>query len=88
MRQQLLKNVSRIVVKLGTGVLTDDRKQPDLAPGTAYVGPPDWLLDGVLALTPGRDRGPLVEAVLLSDKIVPLEEFLRQRPALLDSPAR
>ncbi len=64
------------------------RKQPDLAPGTAYVGPPDWLLDGVLALTPGRDRGPLVEAVLLSDKIVPLEEFLRQRPALLDSPAR
>jgi len=64
------------------------RKQPDLAPGTAYVGPPEWLLDGVLALTPGRDRGPLVEAVLLSDKIVPLEEFLRQCPALLDSPAR
>ncbi len=31
MRQELLKNVSRIVVKLGTGVLTDSRKQPDLA---------------------------------------------------------
>ncbi|EEF59936.1 glutamate 5-kinase [Pedosphaera parvula Ellin514] len=31
MRSQLLKNVSRIVVKLGTGVLTDSRKQPDLA---------------------------------------------------------
>jgi glutamate 5-kinase len=30
-RSQLLKNVSRIVVKLGTGVLTDSRKQPDLA---------------------------------------------------------
>jgi hypothetical protein len=29
-----------------------------------------------------------VEAILLSDKIVPLEEFLRQRPSLLDSPAR
>jgi len=27
----LLKNISRIVVKLGTGVLTDSRKQPDLA---------------------------------------------------------
>jgi len=27
----LLKNTSRIVVKLGTGVLTDSRKQPDLA---------------------------------------------------------
>ena len=31
MRTQLLKSVSRIVVKLGTGVLTDVRKQLDLA---------------------------------------------------------
>ena len=31
MRRQLLENVTRIVVKLGTGVLTDVRKQPDLA---------------------------------------------------------
>lgn len=31
MRSELLKNVSRMVVKLGTGVLTDSRKQPDLA---------------------------------------------------------
>lgn len=31
MRGELLNNVSRIVVKLGTGVLTDARKQPDLA---------------------------------------------------------
>src|SRR3982751_565771 len=31
MRSDLLKNVSRIVVKLGTGVLTDAKKQPDLA---------------------------------------------------------
>src|SRR5439155_968886 len=30
-REQLLKNVSRIVVKLGTGVLTDSRKQLDPA---------------------------------------------------------
>jgi glutamate 5-kinase len=30
-RSQLLKNPGRIVVKLGTGVLTDSRKQPDLA---------------------------------------------------------
>jgi glutamate 5-kinase len=31
MRRELLKNITRIVLKLGTGVLTDSRKQPDLA---------------------------------------------------------
>ncbi len=31
MSRELLKNVSRIVVKLGTGVLTDAKKHPDLA---------------------------------------------------------
>ncbi len=31
MQRDSLKNVSRLVVKLGTGVLTDSRKQPDLA---------------------------------------------------------
>ena len=30
-RSELLQQVTRIVVKLGTGVLTDSRKQPDLA---------------------------------------------------------
>ena len=64
------------------------RKQPDIAPGTVFVEPPDWLLDGVLALTPGRDRGPLVEALSLSDKATSLEKFLRQRTGLLDSAGR
>ncbi len=31
MRREMLKDVTRLVVKLGTGVLTDSRKQPDLA---------------------------------------------------------
>lgn len=31
MRTELLKDITRIVVKLGTGVLTDSRKQPDAA---------------------------------------------------------
>src|SRR5256714_2699590 len=31
MRSELLQDITRIVVKLGTGVLTDSRKQPDLA---------------------------------------------------------
>jgi len=29
-RSDFLKDISRVVVKLGTGVLTDSRKQPDL----------------------------------------------------------
>src|SRR6202162_3602541 len=65
------------------------RNQLDIAPGKPYVQPPDWLLDGALALTPGRDRRPLVEALLLSEKIMPLEELLRPRSISdLDSPAR
>lgn len=65
------------------------RNQPDIIPGTPYVQPPDWLFEGVVALTPGRDRGPLVEALLLSDEIMPVEEFLRpRRLSGLDSPAR
>jgi len=64
------------------------RSEPDVAPGTAFVEPPDWLLEGVLALTPGRDRGPLVEALLVSVKRMSLEEFLQQRPSLVDSPGR
>jgi hypothetical protein len=64
------------------------RKQPNIAPGTVFVQPPDWLLDGVLALAPGRDRGSLVEAFLMADKALPLEEFLGKRPELLDSAGR
>src|SRR5438552_13188853 len=64
------------------------RKQPDIASGTVFVEPPDWLLDGVLALAPGPDRGPLIEALSLSDKSMSLEKFLRQRPELLDSAGR
>ncbi len=38
MRRDLLKDISRIVVKLGTGVLTDSRRQPDPAQMTQLVG--------------------------------------------------
>src|SRR5438876_2823127 len=64
------------------------RKQSDIAPGTVFVEPPDWLLDGVLAPAPGPNRGLLVEALSLSDKATSLEKFLRQRPGLLDSAGR
>src|SRR5438445_3405343 len=64
------------------------RKESHIATGTVFVEPPDWLLDGVLALAPGRDRGYLVEALTAANKSVPLEAFLRQHPGLLDSAGR
>ena len=64
------------------------RKQPHITAGAVLVEPPDWLIDGALALTPGRDRGPLIEAVANTEKPMPLEKFLRQRPGLLDSTGR
>jgi glutamate 5-kinase len=38
MRRELLGEASRIVLKLGTGILTDQRKQPDLAQMGQLVG--------------------------------------------------
>jgi hypothetical protein len=64
------------------------RKQPHITAGAVLVEPPDWLIDGTLALAPGRDRGPLVEAVANTEKPLPLEKFLRQRPGLIDSTGR
>ena len=64
------------------------RKQSHIAAGSVFVEPPDWLIEGVLALAPGRDRGQLVEALTTADQIEPLEAFLRQRPKLLDSAGR
>jgi hypothetical protein len=66
------------------------RNQANIAPGTPYIEPPEWLIDGALAVTPGRNRAPLIEALAVAEKIVPLENFLRQGPRLseLDSPSR
>ena len=64
------------------------RKQPHITAGAVLVEPPDWLIEGALALAPGRDRGPLIDAVVNTEKPLPLEQFLRQRPRLLDSAGR
>jgi glutamate 5-kinase len=37
-RSEIIKDITRIVVKLGTGVLTDSRKQPELAQMEQLVG--------------------------------------------------
>lgn len=67
------------------------RTAPDTPAGATYVEPPDWLLEGTLAVKEGQDPGVLAQALRTSassENIIPLEEFLRQRPALLDSPSR
>jgi hypothetical protein len=67
------------------------RDQSEVAPGTVYVTPPGWLLDGLLAAVPGKGRRPLLEAItplVASQKIISLHEFLRQKPEQLDSTAR
>jgi hypothetical protein len=62
------------------------RNQPDVPAGTAWVEPPEWLLDGTLALAADEAvAGPLST---ISGNVPPLADFLRQRPALLDSPSR
>jgi hypothetical protein len=64
------------------------RHERNLAPGTILVGPPDWLVQGALALTPGRNRETLIRALSITDKRKSLEEFLGQRFDLLDSAGR
>jgi hypothetical protein len=64
------------------------RKQSNISAGAVLVEPPDWLVEGVLALAPGRDRGTLIEAITNTEKPLPLEKFLRQNRSVLDSTGR
>ena len=64
------------------------REQPHITVGAVLVEPPDWLIDGALALAPGRERGPLIDAIVNTEKPLPLEKFLQQRPGFLDSTGR
>src|SRR4051812_30848891 len=64
------------------------RNQRHVTAGAVLVEPPDWLIEGALALAPGRERGPLIEALGNTEKALPLDKFLRQRVELLDSAGR
>ncbi|MDQ6765769.1 MAG: hypothetical protein M3Z22_06685, partial [Verrucomicrobiota bacterium] len=67
------------------------RQHPDTPAGTAFVEPPPWLIEGTLGLTAGRDLSSARERLrssLDSGRALPLDNFLQQQPALLDSPSR
>lgn len=67
------------------------REKPKLPPGTAYVQPPDWLLDGILASASDYKPSALFEilrAAVAENKVLPLQQFLDQRAKPLDSPSR
>jgi hypothetical protein len=53
------------------------RDQSHINAGAVLIQPPDWLIDGVLALSPGQDRGVLIEAIVNTEKPLSLENFLR-----------
>lgn len=66
------------------------RSQPNIPPGALYVEPPEWLLDGMLALAPERDRASIAQALTTAaaGDLLTLEKFLQQKRALLDSPSQ
>jgi hypothetical protein len=60
------------------------RNHPAIAPGEDYVEAPPWLIDGLLAAMPNRDAEPLKDALRVSHHVRSLDEFLHERPELLD----
>lgn len=67
------------------------RNRPNLPAGSYYIEPPDWLIDSVLAGASQDDPaafGELLKRFVAAGQLMSLEEFLRQRPELLDSPSR
>src|SRR5260370_8744756 len=64
------------------------RNQPGIASGATYVEPPNWLIEGLLALAPNRDSTALTNALAVPERITPLDEAFWERPELLDSAGR
>jgi hypothetical protein len=63
------------------------RHAPDLPAGSAYVDPPEWLIEGLLAADPLRDRTGVIDtisSVLAQNNIMTVDEFLAQKFGLLD----
>ena len=64
------------------------RNQTGIAPGDVYVDPPTWLVDGLLASAPNRDRPSVASALSMPAHTDTLGEFLNQPAETLDSSAR
>ena len=67
------------------------RDRVDVAAGTPYVGPPDWLLDGTLGLQSDTDRdenAELLQGFVAENKIPALEEIVREDRSRLDPGSR
>ncbi|HEY1768905.1 MAG TPA: hypothetical protein VGG02_01450 [Chthoniobacterales bacterium] len=67
------------------------REHANVAPGTPYATPPDWLVDGFSQLMPGgnADEGvELLQTAVEDNRIPPLEEIVTQKRALLDPPSQ
>lgn len=68
------------------------RRQTNLPAGTAYVAPPDWLLDGIPPSQLDFERARSMDALgapVIAQKILSLAEFLRPRSlSELDAPGR
>jgi hypothetical protein len=67
------------------------RGESNVPAGTAYVSPPDWLLNGVPVQQSDLSLDKIANLLALpvaARTVLPLEKFLQQRPELLDAPGR
>jgi hypothetical protein len=67
------------------------RNHSDTPAGTAYAEPPAWLMEGVLARDSSQQAptlNHLLTAAVTADRVLPLEEFVRQKPEQLDAQGR
>lgn len=67
------------------------RDRGDIRPGSSYVTPPDWLVEGVLALQPGYSEEGVVDllrAEMARQKVWSVDEVVRRKSAPLDFVSR
>jgi hypothetical protein len=67
------------------------RNHRDIPVGAAYAEAPPWLIESVMARNSAEQKqtlGNLLTSAAESEKIIPLSDFLRQKPDQLDSQGR